>query len=109
LKTDYKFATAIEQFPQHLIDRWYEMLIMDLHSIVNAYRNLSDPAWEANNVDPSKINFPYNFADACTSYGGCAFVLLCSVKDAEPFFSNYVRHRFDPLAKTPVKEIDNAA
>lgn len=98
LKRDIKFATAIEQFPQHLIDRWHRAMISDLREITFAYSQL-----KAGNTDYEAL-YPYNFADACSSYGGCAFSTLCAARDPEPYFSNYVRHRWDPLAKQPVQE-----
>lgn len=98
LKRDIKFETAIVQFPQHLIDRWHAMLEADLREIVFAYQSLKSGSYSPDTV------YPYNFADACSSYGGCAFATLCSAKDPEPYFTNYIHHRWDPLAKTPVKE-----
>lgn len=106
LKRDFKFVTHPEQFPNHMLDRWYNQLMMDVQDIVDAYRNGKNHSFQAECID---ANYPYNFADACASYGGCAFASLCLAKDPEPFFSNYIRHRWDPLAKQPVKEIANAA
>lgn len=106
LKRDFKFATVIEQFPQHLIDRWHQMLVRDLIEIKNAYVQLKMHAEEPTWLDEIATNrYPYNFADACSSYGGCAFTSLCAAKDPEPYFSNYLNYRWDPLAKQPVKEI----
>ena len=98
LKRDYKFATSIKQFPQYLIDRWYKQLLLDLDEITAAYIN-------RHTGTEDQVNFPYNFADACNAYGGCAFTSLCSAKQPEDFFSSYVKHRWDPLAKQPVKEV----
>lgn len=103
LKTEYKFATQIEQFPQHLLDRWYQLLIQDASDIVEAYR------WTKEHSEDTDFAFPYNFADACSSYGGCAFSSLCLAKDPSNYFSNFIRHRWDPLAKQQVKEIEEAA
>lgn len=104
LKGEYKDAIVIEQYPQFLIDRWYEMLLHDLHEIVAAYKL----ACKLDGNNDEQQAYPYNFADACSSYGGCAFLTLCGVKDPKPFFSNYVRHRWNPLNKQPVEEIENA-
>lgn len=98
LKREYKFATSIKQYPQYLIERWHRQLINDLNAIVLAYnaKTGADQDW-----------FPPVYADACTSYGGCAFTTLCSARDPEAFFGTYARHRWDPLAKQPVKEVEN--
>lgn len=97
LKRDIKFATAVVQMSQHLIDRWHSMLIADLREISFAYTQLKAGAEDEH-------LYPYNFADSCSSYGGCAFMSLCSARNAEPYFSNFIHHRWDPLAKQPVKE-----
>ena len=97
LKKDFKFATSIKQFPQYLINRWHSQLIMDVDQIVRAYEGLQEtPGTEQG-------WFPYNFADACSAYGGCAFTTLCSASNPEAFFGQYARHRWDPLLKQPLK------
>lgn len=98
LKREYKFETALVQFSNHLINRWAEQLCYDLHQIVASYKALK--------ADPEALTFayPYNFADACSSYGGCAFATLCSVASPEDFLNNYVHYLWDPLAKQPMKD-----
>lgn len=98
LKREYKFETAIVQFPTYLIDRWAAQLCYDLHQLVGAYKLV-----KANPADLD-LAFPFNFADACSSYGGCAFATLCSVNNPEDFLNNYVKYLWDPLAKQPMKE-----
>ena len=108
-KKEIKFATSIKQYPQHLIDRWHTQTILDLQDIVTAWKlwkTEGNSGWSTHEYQEhiEAQSFPYNFADACSSYGGCAFATLCSARDPTPFFSNYIRHRWDPLAKQPVKE-----
>ncbi len=98
LKREYKFATQIEQYPQHLLDRWHQLLYRDINEMLTAWHNRED----------DELFYPYNFADSCSSYGGCSFSNLCLAKDPEPFFSNYVRYRWDPLAKQPIEELEAA-
>jgi hypothetical protein len=90
---------SIKQFPQHLIDRWYRQLLLDLHDIRHSYNYAK--------ANPDRISdvFNYNFADSCNSYGGCAFAPLCLAKHPEDWEVNFVKHRWDPLAKQPVKEV----
>jgi PD-(D/E)XK nuclease superfamily len=99
LKGDYKDAVVIEQYPQFLVERWYQQLLYDLNDMCSAWHGFKYAG------EPSDLWYPYNFADACSSYGGCAFDTLCAAKDPEPFFSNYVRHRWNPLNKQPVEEL----
>lgn len=102
LKTQYKFQTHIEQFPQHLIDRWHLMMVHDIAEMVVAYKKHKEGLWN------NDLLFPYNFADSCSAYGGCAFATLCLAKDPEPYMSNYAHYRWDPLAKQPIKELEAA-
>lgn len=99
-KRDTKLATAIKQYPQYLIDRWYQQLLLDLFDV--------EYAWKAHQLgEAASIHYPYNFSDACTSYGGCAYAALCAASDPEPFFSNYHHYRWNPLAKQPIEELSN--
>ena len=104
LKREYKFATSIKQYPQHLIDRWYRLLLKDLNAIVHSYRYTTNHVIAVTSEEDLEEAFPYNFSDACTAYRGCAFTTLCSAQNAENFFSNYIRHRWNPLAKQPLSE-----
>ena len=111
LKTQYKFQTHIEQFPQHLIDRWHGQMVRDIQQMVYAYNAITSE-WGKNigilYEQELEAQFPYNFADSCSAYGGCAFATLCLAKDPEPYMSNYAHYRWDPLAKQPIKELEAA-
>jgi hypothetical protein len=67
-------------------------------------------SWALYHQQPQLLDaiYPYNFADSCESYGGCAFATLCTARDPEPFLSNFVTYRFNPLDIQPVKETENA-
>lgn len=108
-KTQFKVETALPQYPIHLIDRWYAQLIRDVTTMVDTFDRWKFQGIEKFHLDPYDTignYYPYNYADACGSYGGCAFATLCLQRDPEAFMTNYIRHRWDPLAKQPVKEIE---
>ena len=102
LKRDIKFATSIKQYPQHLIERWYHQLLNDVTTISDSYKQLTRP----HGAETLDDGFGYNFADSCGAYGGCAYAPLCLAKEPEAFEVNYVKHRWDPLAKQPVKDVE---
>jgi hypothetical protein len=81
-KTQHQFATVPVQYPQHLIDRWYEELLRSCHQINSLY--------EAN-------VWPYNFAEACGSYGGCSFHDLCIAREPDNWLSNYETNTWSPV------------
>ena len=81
-KTQIKFLDCPITYPQHLIDRWYEELLMTLNHLVACYKN---------------DDWGYNFADSCSSYGGCPYMDLCVVGDAERFMNNYQDRTWSPI------------
>jgi len=101
-KLQYKFQRVPVQFPQHLIQRWYNQLIQDIRDMSNAYTSIQ--------MEPhlSDSFYPFNFADACSSYGGCAFISLCLAKEPENYFNNFTRFVWNPLAKQAIKELEEA-
>jgi len=101
-KTQFKFATALPTFGHHLVARWEGQLINDLIDITETFK-----AWEPRATEEKLVEgyWDMNLADACSSYGGCAFTTLCEAKRPQPFFSNYIRHRWDPLSRNPVTEL----
>lgn len=102
-KREIKIATSIKQYPQYLIDRWYQLLLQDLSEMVHAYRMVQQAiGW---NGHPDR-QFPFNFADACTAYGGCPFSTLCQAQTPESFFTSYHHYRWNPLAKQPLETDD---
>jgi len=104
-KTMYRSATAMVHFTPFMIDRWHRQLIRDLKEMANAYISFLE-------VEPTQRGaeeyYPYNFADSCTSYGGCAYMTLCRSAHPEQFFTSYSNYIWDPLAKQPMKEMANA-
>jgi hypothetical protein len=81
-KTQHQFATVPVQFPAHLVDRWYEELLYTCHEINHAY---------------STSRWPYDFADACSSYGGCSFLDLCKSRDPSNWLTNYETNTWSPI------------
>jgi len=108
---EYKIQQHMEQYPQHLIQRWYGQMIRDIQQMVDAYKEVSSPWWinSAQELKEQAVeaSYPFNFADSCTAYGGCAFMPLCLAKDPEPYKSSYSNYRWNPLAKQPIKELEN--
>lgn len=59
-------AEAIVYAPQWLIDRWLGQVVRDVNRMIQCYK---ENYWD------------WNFGSACSSYGGCQFMRLCSVPD----------------------------
>jgi hypothetical protein len=108
-KTQFVCATALPEYPQWLIDRWYREMYRDMEGIVRAYVAIKRRVQTSEEELDQALEYflPLNLGDACSSYGGCAFQTLCETNDPWRYTSNYIRHRWDPLKKQPVEEIAN--
>lgn len=80
---------AIKFYPKWQIDRWLEVTRRTLIEIVSAWK---EGYWQ------------YNLGDACTQYGNCAFLPLCTIPpdQREVWTSNYLVSRWNPLLRDPV-------
>lgn len=98
LKTKNEVQRAIIKYPEHSLQRWHDQLYHDVRDMLQSYKLFTSGARSL------AASYGYNFADACDSYGGCAFAPLCIARDPEPFTSNYTRYRYNPLEVLPVEE-----
>lgn len=85
-KTQIQQLEAIRPYNQGLIDRWYEQTRLDLIRICERWAG----GW-----------WNYDFAEACSSYGGCMFIELCE-SDSTGWESNFTESRWNPLDLNPV-------
>lgn len=105
-KTQNEVRTALPEFPIFMIERWEREMIRTVRDIVDDYTHYSQLVAHNSErlFDPRGDVYRYDFADACNSYGGCAFSTLCKAKDPTSYLNNYITHRWNPLAKNPVEE-----
>lgn len=89
LKTMTHQVQAIKQYSAENVARWHEQLRRDLWRL----RRMWDEGY-----------WDYNLADACTSYGGCAFRDLCNSPNEANWYGNYTVRRWNPLQKNPIEE-----
>lgn len=94
LKTKITVVEAEKVYSDVLIARWYEQLRRDLWRI----RKMWDEGY-----------WDYNLADACTSYGGCAFRMPCSSEAPDRWYSGYNVRRWHPTQKNPIAEPEKIA
>lgn len=85
LKTMIKHQFIIEKRPQWMIDRWLIQLQRDVRRLI--------AAWEEGYFDLA-------LDDACSSYGGCPYISLCTSRDPEPWIeADFEERKWDPLEK----------
>lgn len=82
-KSGIKTAEVIIYQPPWKIDRWLKQTQRDVARMVECWR---EGYWD------------YDFGDACTAFGGCAYAPLCNSQHPEQWIrSNYVRREWNPL------------
>lgn len=84
LKTDIKFLTALELYPQYLIDRWVVEAHRTIEEMIHCFQN---------------NYWTHNFGDACSSYGGCTYKELCIAADPEQWVSNFEVRVWNPVLR----------
>lgn len=82
LLSEIKFKEAVKQYSPYVVQLWLHQLYRDVHRI--------NAMW-------SQGFFDYNLGDACTSYGGCLYKLMCSSSQPESWLLNFREDRWDPL------------
>lgn len=85
LKTKFGHAVSMQPRAQFYIDRWLEQLAIDVNNMAQCW--LTD-------------QWSYNFAGACTEYGGCGYADVCAHPDPIRWLttcSDYVHERWDPI------------
>lgn len=85
---EFRFQEAIVPLPQWQVERWYENMLRTVQSMVDAY---TSGVW---NMD---------YADACNSYGGCNYNMLCTSPNPEQWYSEFTERLWNPLAKDPTE------
>lgn len=83
LKSGVDFRDCPITYPKHLIDRWFEELCLTAERIKQHY---------------AAGYWPYDFAEACSSYGGCPYMELCTSKEPEAWLNNYQQRTWSPIS-----------
>jgi hypothetical protein len=87
---------ALKTYNAHIVAKWHDQLRRDLWRIRQA--------WDSGYFD-------LNLADACTTFGNCIFMNMCSATPEmrENWFNDYEVRRWNPLHKNPVGTLGAAA
>lgn len=79
---DIKHQEAILTYPQWQIDRWYREMLQKVQYLKDCWTN---------------NEYPVNYGDICSSYGGCAMLDLCTSHQPEAWFDTFAVRRWNPL------------
>ena len=95
LTKEIKLAEASANYPDWMLARWFTQLLQDINKMVEYWR-----------VDARD----YNFGNACTEYGGCAYRDLCVSRKPEVWFQHYNRAKWNPIHRRldPIEPLEVA-
>ncbi len=83
LKTQIDYLEVPCLRPKFLIDNWHKQLLFDISRMIDCWNH---DYWD------------YDFGDACSSYGGCPFIELCSIPNPLDWVENdFVENTWSPL------------
>ena len=96
LKTGaFGFSEPIEYRPDWQLERWWVQLHRDVARMI--------ACWQDKTEEHPYGYWGYNLAEACTSFGGCPFVGLCTKSNPEEWAkSDYEFRDWSPLDKNPM-------
>ena len=90
LKSGFGHAQVIIYRPQWQIDRWLNSLKEDVWNMISDWKS---------------GQYKFALGSACSNYGGCEFLHLCTKQDPLPWVqSHYVTHVWNPLHKNPEED-----
>lgn len=82
LKTETNFLSLPLTFSQGLIRKWENELYNTIRYMIMLHE---------------QNYYPYNFADACSSFGGCPYQTLCQADDPSNWLNNYKIQKWNPV------------
>lgn len=103
LKRGYETAQAITYRPQWRINEWLSTLQHDVNAMIRSYVTHE----ELLQRDSSETRYAWyqNLDSACSSYGGCSYMMLCDSNDPEAWLDTQYRHEaWGPENNQTVKE-----
>ena len=92
LKTKFTTVEVFQQYPDHLVNRWYTSMLSKVIMMTEYYK--------ASQEHGEKV-FPMSFSTACTNYGGCFFSDLCQSREPEAWYGDFAVRHWNPLHMNP--------
>jgi PD-(D/E)XK nuclease superfamily len=98
LKQSINFQQALLSRPEWLIERWLGQVTRDINRAAEMWSRAAD-AWESKRYDRPHDFFDQAFDSACSSYGGCGYLMLDESEDPRQWYDNYQISHWDPLQR----------
>lgn len=97
LKGSIQFEQAVLTRPQWLVDQWLGQLSRDVNRATEAWKLARDRY-----ADAPHLAFDQAFDAACSSYGGCGYVMLCESPDPVRWYETFEVSHWNPLERAGV-------
>ncbi len=88
LKTKFNFRESQQFYADWQIERWYKQLVRDLQKLVDCW---NEGYWD------------FDYADGCTAFWGCDFMLLCTAEVESDWYGDYRERHWNPLELDPTE------
>lgn len=95
LKTEYKHLNAPIEYPNHVIEQWYESIHVRLARAIERWKQMVHRKEEWHKP------WQKEFGEACEAYGMCQYMGLCRAKYPWEWYSDFERRVWNPLDKDP--------
>lgn len=76
-------------YQQWQIDRWHSQMLMKVRGLIESYKAYKEQGLDA---------IPMSYGDACSSYGGCEMMDLCTSEHPENWYNSFQPRDWNPLA-----------
>ncbi len=87
-KTQYKYFAVPLTYQQWQLDRWWEEVHRKLYHAVEQWK---------------EGNWGRSYGEACSSYSGCSFLPLCTMRDPDMWLNDYAQRFWNPLEQDPTR------
>lgn len=88
LKNEINYLETIIPTRDHLVERWHQQFMRDLHRMRECY---TEGVWD------------YDLGDSCNDFGGCPYKTLCLSANPEQWIPSYSTRSWNPLALDPTE------
>jgi len=92
LKTKFTTIQALQTYPIHMINRWYNIQIQKLNHFIQFYKHAK--------INQTDEYFPMSFSGACSQYGGCHWADVCRSPRPMTWYDEYEQRFWNPLENT---------
>ena len=108
-QTQFGFQEKLVMFTEEQLDEWWHTAHKKAGQMVQMYE-ISKAMYNPGSLVAQKslhTTWTKSYGDACSSYGGCQFMDLCTHPEPWHIYRDYERRVWNPLAHDPTEESED--